>query len=251
MALDLHYGRLVRHLEKLADPPRLTEHPAMPLAEARHRSLASAYPLVRDEVVRRLGPLANGRQRELRERLVRQEARMRRYYADLRAELDAQARRGKGGDEAEARAAARRNAIGHEERLRVAELQQKSTLCAELRLLTLLLVQQPKLLLRCTAGRPGRDARPHRACLGPPCRNLGGDALPPVPTANLRPRLNPPRPRGMRRLLAIVNQRPHARAARSALGAGCHAFAAEILASAPDRVCRESMRNRAAVSEVS
>ena len=160
VALDLHYGRLVRHLEKLADPPRLTEHPAMPLAEARHRSLASAYPLARDEVVRRLGPLANGRQRELRERLVRQEARMRRYYADLRAELDAQARRGKGGDDAEARAAARRNAIGHEERLRVAELQQKSTLRAELRLLTLLLVQQPKLLLRCTAGRPGRSADP-------------------------------------------------------------------------------------------
>jgi hypothetical protein len=160
VAVDMHYARLVRHLEKLVDRARLAERPALPLPDARRCGLPSAYSVARDEVIRRLGPLANGRQRELRERLNRQEARMRRYYADLRGELEGQAHRGKSGEDAQARAAARREAIGHEERLRVAELQQKNTLRVHLRVLTLLMVQQPKLLLRCGIGRPGRSADP-------------------------------------------------------------------------------------------
>lgn len=156
VALDLHYGRQVRHLEKLLDFSRLTEHPALPLPEVERRSVASAYPLVREEVIRSLAPLANARDRELRERLQRQASRMSRYYADLRRELDEQEGRLRGGEDSRARLAARREAIDREERLRVAELHQKNTLRVHLRLLQLLLIQQPKLLLRCLLTPPER-----------------------------------------------------------------------------------------------
>ncbi|HMC89773.1 MAG TPA: hypothetical protein VKI17_09500, partial [Gemmataceae bacterium] len=56
----------------------------------------------------------------------------------------AQARR-----EATEKFTVRRQALEREERLRVAELRQKSSLRVHLRLLNLLVIQQPKLLLRC------------------------------------------------------------------------------------------------------
>src|SRR5207245_7746424 len=93
VAMDLHYGRQVRHLELLLDSSRLADQPALPLPEARRLSVATAYPLARDQVVRTLAALANTRSRELNERLERQIARMARYYADLRSELEEQHQR--------------------------------------------------------------------------------------------------------------------------------------------------------------
>jgi hypothetical protein len=148
IALDLHYGRVVRHRDKLLDHSRLAEIPALPLPEASRLSLAAAYPMARAEVLNTLTTLANARDRELRERLTRQAARMQRYYRDLRDELSGS--RAKENDEAQARLAARKLAIEREERLRVAELHQKNSLRVSLRLLNTLVIQQPKLLV---AGR--------------------------------------------------------------------------------------------------
>jgi hypothetical protein len=146
----------VRHLEPLLDPSRLADKPALPLPEARRLSTAAAYPLAREQVVRTLAALANTRSRELNERLERQITRMTRYYADLRSELAEQARRAR--DDDPAKWAPRREALAREERLRVAELRQKNTLRVQLRLLNLLVVQQPKLLLHSTVASPGHRA---------------------------------------------------------------------------------------------
>ncbi len=148
VAMDLHYGRQVRHLESLLDPVRLADRPALPLPEARRLSVAAAYPLAREQVVRTLAAMANTRSRELNERLERQIARMARYYADLRSELEEQHQRARHREEDPSKWAARREALDREERLRVAELRQKNTLRVHLRLLNLLVVQQPKLLIR-------------------------------------------------------------------------------------------------------
>ncbi len=147
-AVDLHHGRQVRHLEALLDRSRLAEAPWEPLPEAPHPGLASAYPVARDRTVRTLAALANARGRELGERLRRQLARMARYYADLRAEIAEQAGRaeGRGGDAA--KFAARLDALDREERTRAAELRRKATLRVQLRLITLVVIRQPKLLLR-------------------------------------------------------------------------------------------------------
>ncbi len=158
-AIDLHYGRQVRHLNLLLDPSRLAEQPCQPLAEARRSSVAAAYLAARERVVRTLAALANTRSRELNEQLERQIARMSRYYADLTSELEEQARRAEARGEDLAKIGPRREALAREERVRVAELRQKNTLHIELRVLNLAIIQQPKLLLRCTVAT-GKTSAP-------------------------------------------------------------------------------------------
>jgi hypothetical protein len=158
VAIDLHYGREVRHLDTLLEPSYLADRPALALPEARHDGSAAAYPLVREQVLRTLTPLANVRNRDLTERLERQAARMKQYYADLRGELEEQRRRARKADEAEARLAERRAAIDREEQLRLTELRRKNTLQVYLRLLQLLLLYQPKLLVHATVRAPDGTA---------------------------------------------------------------------------------------------
>src|SRR4029077_4814682 len=93
VVIDVHYGRQVRHLDELLDPSHLAEKPWTPLAEAPHPGLATAYPIARDRVVRTLSALANTYHRELHERLDRQLERISRYYGDLRAEVEEQAKK--------------------------------------------------------------------------------------------------------------------------------------------------------------
>lgn len=150
IATDLHSGRQVRHLEQLLDYSRLGERPSRYLAEARRPSLAAIYPAVREQIVRTVAALANTRRRELSQRLDRQLDRMTRYYGDLRDELDAQIRRARNRGEDLAKFGPRREAIDREERLRAADLRKKSALRVQLRLANLLVIQQPKLLLRST-----------------------------------------------------------------------------------------------------
>jgi hypothetical protein len=148
VAIDLHYGRQVRHLDQLLERARLATEPAQPLPEARRLSLSAGYGLAREQGLRTIAALANVRGRELAERRERQVGRMTRYYADLRAELEEQAGRSRNPEEAQARLAERRAAVDREEQLRIAELRQKSTLHVHVRLLQLLLIGQPKLLVR-------------------------------------------------------------------------------------------------------
>jgi hypothetical protein len=147
VAIDLHHGRQVRHLEELLDRAHLAERPWTPMAEAPHPGLITAYPIARDRVVRTLSAMANTSFRELHERLDRQLERIGRYYADLRAEVEEQARKARNRDEDPAKFTARIEGLEREEQLRAAELRRKSQLKVHLRLLNLLVIHQPKLLL--------------------------------------------------------------------------------------------------------
>lgn len=150
VAVDLHYGRQVRHFDQLLDRSRLSESPSLWLPDAACVSRADAYRLARDEVARTLIGLANTRARELSEHVERQIERMRRYYDDLGRELDESGRRAASrGDDAQ-RFAERRQAVERERALRIDELRRKSTLVVRLRLLNWLLIRQPKLSLRVT-----------------------------------------------------------------------------------------------------
>ena len=148
MAIDLHYGREVRAARPLTEPGRLAEHPAQPQPPARALSLQSGYRLARGQILRSVVALANGRGRELAARTDVRIARLERYYADLRTEMDEQKRRARNLEEAAARHAERLAALQREEQLRVAELRQKKRLHVDLRLLQLLRVEQPKLLVQ-------------------------------------------------------------------------------------------------------
>jgi hypothetical protein len=159
VAMDLHYARQVRHLEQLLDRSRLAEQPAEPLPEVRRASVTAVYPAARTEALRSITALANVRARELSERCEHQIARMARYYADLRSELE-QTHRGRQAEDAAERRAERRAAIDREQRLREAELRQKSTLRVPIRVLQLLMIQQPKLLVRASVTAPQREPTP-------------------------------------------------------------------------------------------
>ena len=153
-AVDLHYGRPVRHLDLLLDHGRLSTVPAQVLPEARRLSLAAAYPLAREAVLPTVAALANARGREAGGQLERQVARMRRYYGDLRAELAEQVERARGRGEDLERFAGRREALEREEQFRVGELRRKGALRVEVALLAVALVWQPKLLVRARVQGP-------------------------------------------------------------------------------------------------
>jgi hypothetical protein len=155
VAIDVHHGRQVRHLDRLLDRAHLAEKPWSPLAEAPHPGLRAAYPIARDRVVRTLSALANTSFRELHERLDRQLERIGRYYADLRAEVEEQSRKARNRDEDRTRFTARTEALAREEQLRGAELRRKSQLKVHLRLLNLLVIHQPKLLLHTAVASAG------------------------------------------------------------------------------------------------
>jgi hypothetical protein len=161
IGIDLHYQREVRQLEALLADGRLSTSPEAILAEARHAGLVSGYRTARGHVVRTVTSLANGRRREWAVRLERQIARASDYYAQLREEADEYARRsqfrtrkpeaGSSEDDPAARAAARREAINREQSLRIAELRQRSSVRAEIRLSSVMLVEQPKLQIAAAA----------------------------------------------------------------------------------------------------
>lgn len=150
LGIDLHYLRELRHLEGLLTNDRLAEAPETPLAEAKHQGLAAGYRAARGHAVRTVASLANARRREWARRVEKQIARMSIYYAQLRKEADDQAARPRGprSDNAEdvtARSAARREAIDREERLRIAELRQKSAVRVRIKLGSWMVIHQPKL----------------------------------------------------------------------------------------------------------
>lgn len=149
IAIDLHYGREVRHVEQILDPTRLAEQASQPLPPARAISLHAGYQLARGQILRSVAALANNRGRELSEWCDVQIGRLQQYYADMRLELEEQKKRATANaEEAAIRLAERRAALAREEQLRIAELRQKSQLHADLRLLQLLRIEQPKLLVQ-------------------------------------------------------------------------------------------------------
>jgi hypothetical protein len=147
VAIDVHHGRQVRHLDSLLDRTHLADKPLTPLVEAPHPGLRTAYPIARDRVVRTLSALANTYHRELHERLDRQLERISRYYGDLRAEVEEQARKARNREGDPAKFVARLESLTREEELQGAELRRKSQLKVNLRLLNLLVIHQPKILL--------------------------------------------------------------------------------------------------------
>jgi hypothetical protein len=155
VAVDVHYGRQVRHLDRLLERARLAEKPWTPLAEAPHPGLRSAYPIARDRVVRTLSALANNYHRELHERLDRQLERISRYYGDLRAEVEEQAQKARNRKVDAAKFLTRLESLTREEELQGAELRRKSQLKVNLRLLNLLVIHQPKLLLHAAVATSG------------------------------------------------------------------------------------------------
>lgn len=156
VGIDLHYAREVRQLDALLASNRLSQSPELPLPEAPHVSLASGYETARRHAARTVASLANARRRDWSGTIQKQISRMSGYYAQLRQETAEQAARSTDAAVAEARRQTRRETIDQEERLRIAELRRKSTLRVQVKLSSLMIVHQPKLIISLKLAFSGR-----------------------------------------------------------------------------------------------
>ena len=175
---ELYYGRQIRHLEQLLDDAHLADQPAQVLPDACRWKLEDVYLLARDRVQRTLSSLANSRSRELNERLEKQVSRMTRYYADLREETVEQVARAHKREQDAGKYAARLQALVQEEQMRIAELRHKHALSIQLRLLSVLIVHQPKLLLHAEVGARGKPPAPWQLVWDPLTETLEAPECP-------------------------------------------------------------------------
>lgn len=155
VGIDLHYQREVRHPEAIMAPDRLSAQPQELLPEAPHPGITAGYRAARRSAARTVTALGNARRREWASRADRQIERMRSYYAQLRREAAEHAPRSADPAAIAARAQARRDAIDQEELLRISELRQKSAVRVSIRLSSLMLVRQPKLLIAARVSAAG------------------------------------------------------------------------------------------------
>jgi hypothetical protein len=151
VGIDLHYGRTARHLQQLLHDAAVSEAPPVAYPDAIAITLTQAYGLAREEAIRAITVAAHERLANLQRFLQHETERISHYFADLREELDerrerALARSGQGmemqtfDDQ--------RAALDREEQAQLIELRRKMALSAQVRLLNVLNVIQPKLSLR-------------------------------------------------------------------------------------------------------
>ena len=153
IGVDLHYGRPARHLLQLLQDAATSEVRPVAYPDATVIGPAQAYALAHEEAVRAITVAAHARLADLQRFLQRETQRISRYFADLREELAerrerALARRAGAPDAETQPFDAQREALAREERAQLVELRRKMTLSAQVKLLNVLYVVQPKLSLQ-------------------------------------------------------------------------------------------------------
>ncbi|MBI3537301.1 MAG: hypothetical protein HY070_07090 [Chloroflexi bacterium] len=147
IAIDRYYGREVRYLDKWLDGDRLNDTRRWAFPDAKSLPLDQTYLAAREAVLRTVRAEVKTRQHQAHARLVEQTERMKKYYADLRAELAERIERATiRGDEVES-LHLRQDALNREEALRLEELERKAQLRVELKLTNLLHIKIPRLFI--------------------------------------------------------------------------------------------------------
>lgn len=148
VAIERYYGRQVRYLDELLNGERLNDTRRWSFADAKSLPLDRAYLSARDATVRTVRAELHARQNQTQTHLVAQTARMKKYYADLRAELAERIEKTHArGDETES-LRLRLDALNREEQLRLDELARKAQIRAQIKLVNLLHIKIPRLFIR-------------------------------------------------------------------------------------------------------
>jgi len=148
VGIDLHYGRVARHLEDILRSAVVSETRPFPYPDAPRITPAQAYRLAREEATHTMAVAASARLAELQQYLQRETQRISRYFDDLRAEWAERQTRAEARGEDAARFESQRQALDREEQARITELSRKMTLRVQIKLLNVLWVIQPKLRVR-------------------------------------------------------------------------------------------------------
>src|SRR6266536_2926076 len=133
------------------DPEALAEHPEeqgrWPYPDTAAIPLEQAYLLARERVLRSVSTVANNLQRDWEDRQSRQIARVDRYFADMRAELQERIQKAAARGEATEDLRQRGTAIEREAALRIAELRRAPGVRVRVALTNLLHLKIPRLFL--------------------------------------------------------------------------------------------------------
>jgi len=148
LAIDRYYGRQVRYLDQLLNSERLTDTRRWSFADAQSLPLDQMYLAARDAIVRTVRAEINTRQHQTQIHWVEQTARMKKYYADLRAELAERIEKANArGDEIDS-LKSRQDALDREEALRLDDLGRKAQIRVQITLVNLLHIKIPRLFIR-------------------------------------------------------------------------------------------------------
>jgi hypothetical protein len=147
LAVDRYYGRQVRYLDGRLDDDRLSGTRRWAFADAKSLPLDRVYLTAREAVVRTVSAEVHTRQHQSQARLAEQTERMKRYYADLRAELAERTEKAHTRGDGTESLDLRRDALNREQALRLDELARKAQVHVQLRLVDLLHVKIPRLFI--------------------------------------------------------------------------------------------------------
>ncbi|MBI5030127.1 MAG: hypothetical protein HZB51_06335 [Chloroflexi bacterium] len=148
LAIDRYYVRPVRYLNELLNGERLNDTRRWSFADAKALPPDQAYVAAREGIVRTVRAEINTRQHQTQTHLAEQTARMKKYYADLRAELDERIKKANArGDETES-LRLRQDALNREEQLRLDDLGRKAKIRVQIKLVNLLHIKIPRLFIR-------------------------------------------------------------------------------------------------------
>lgn len=159
VGVNLADGRILRRLDEAIERYGLSPEPWEPLPMVEELPVGQTYGIARAELERRILSILGNRRRHLEWRLERESERAAAYYAELLREV----REGQAGlapdDPSRARLEMKAQAIRTEQEGRLAELRAKYRLQAQVTLLSVLRLYQPKLVFHgMLAGRSHRAA---------------------------------------------------------------------------------------------
>ncbi len=126
---------------------RVGAQPESAFPDAASIPLPRAYAQAREEALRAITVSAHTRLAEPQRLMLRETGRIKRYFDDSRAELDARNGRSREPEDS-ARFAAQRATLDREEQAQTGEMKRKMTLSVTVKLLNVMLVTQPRLLVR-------------------------------------------------------------------------------------------------------
>jgi hypothetical protein len=151
IGIDMHHGRPARHLLQLLQEATISETRQVAYPDATTIGLAPAYALAREEAIRAITVDAHTRLADLQRHLLHEIQRINRYFTDLREELDERRERAAAKssqsteDQSMQQFGSQREALDREEQAQITELRRKMNLSAQVRLLNVQIVVQPKL----------------------------------------------------------------------------------------------------------
>jgi hypothetical protein len=158
VGVNLADGRILRRLDEAIDRFGLSPAPWEPFPMAEELPVGQTYGIARAEVERRILSTLGNRRRQLELRREREGGRAAAYYAEMLRELQEEQAGLAADDPRRSRLESRARAIQMEQEGRLAELRAKYRLEAQMALLSVLRLYQPKLVFRGRLSEKSRSA---------------------------------------------------------------------------------------------